>query len=139
MSKELSNCSTEEIMNAYDNTIFYTDHFLSKLISLLTDETDNIDTAMLFVSDHGESLGEHNVYLHSLPYMIAPEEQTHVPFITWLSNNFIKNNHLDQSCLKKNVKNVYSHDNLFHTVLVLTYVETSIYMPELDIFKPCKT
>lgn len=138
MSKELSNCSTEEIMNAYDNTILYTDHFLSDLIALLKSEESNIDTAMLYISDHGESLGEHNVYLHSLPYMIAPEEQTHVPFITWFSTSFVKNNHLDHACLKKSTNDHYSHDNLFHSLLGLTYIETSIYKPELDMFKNCR-
>ena len=139
VTNELNKCSTQEITNAYDNTILYTDHFIAKVISLLKEETDKIDTAMLYVSDHGESLGEHQVYLHSLPYMIAPEEQTHVPFISWFSDSFSKNNQLDQSCLKNNVKNAYSHDNLFHSILGLTHVVTSIYKPELDMFKPCKT
>ena len=138
-TNELSNCSTNEITNAYDNTIVYTDYFLSKIIALLKDINDKHDTAMIYVSDHGESLGEHNVYLHSLPYMIAPDEQKHVPFITWMSESFSIKNHIDKSCLKQNTKNTYSHDNLFHSVLGLTHVATSVYQPELDLFKPCIT
>ncbi len=137
-SKELTNCSTQEIVNAYDNTILYTDYFLGKVISFLKQESEKFDTAMLYISDHGESLGEHNVYLHGLPYMFAPEEQKHVPFISWFSDGFIKSNQLNRSCLKRNVINIYSHDNLFHSVLGLTQVSTSIYKPELDIFRPCK-
>ncbi|MCW8899268.1 MAG: phosphoethanolamine--lipid A transferase [Gammaproteobacteria bacterium] len=137
-TSELSNCSTNEITNAYDNTILYTDHFLAKVISLLKDEAGEIDTAMLYVSDHGESLGENHVYLHSLPYLIAPEDQKHVPFITWFSDSFSEHNLLDQTCLKKNVNNAYSHDNLFHSILGLTHVSTSIYKPELDIYRHCR-
>lgn len=137
-SNELNNCSQQEIVNAYDNTILYTDYFLDKVISLLMKEADKMDTAMLYISDHGESLGEHQVYLHSLPYVIAPEEQTHVPFITWFSDGFRKTNQLDMSCLKNNVEKSYSHDNLFHSILGLTHVSTSLYKPALDIFRPCK-
>jgi len=137
-SNELTNCQPHEIINAYDNTILYTDHFLGKVISLLKAESGRLDTAMLYVSDHGESLGEHNVYLHGLPYMIAPEEQKHVPFIAWLSDDFLKNNHLDKTCLQQQASKPYSHDNLFHSVLGLTHVSTSIYDPTQDIFNSCQ-
>ncbi len=138
VSNELSNCQSQEIINAYDNTILYTDHFLSRVITLLKEESQRFDTAMLYVSDHGESLGENNIYLHSLPYMIAPEEQTRVPFITWFSDDFLKDNHLDKSCLKQHATRHYSHDNLFHSLLGLTHVSTSVYHPEQDIFKSCE-
>ena len=137
-SNELTNCQPQEIINAYDNTILYTDHFLGKVISLLKAESGRLDTAMLYVSDHGESLGEHNVYLHGLPYMIAPEEQKHVPFIAWFSDDFLKNNHLDKTCLQQQASKPYSHDNLFHSVLGLTHVSTSIYDPTQDIFNSCQ-
>lgn len=138
-SNELTNCQPQEIINAYDNTILYTDHFLGRVISLLKAESGRLDTAMLYVSDHGESLGEHNVYLHGLPYMIAPEEQKHVPFIAWFSDDFLKNNHLDKACLQQHASKPYSHDNLFHSVLGLTHVSTSIYDPQQDIFNSCQT
>jgi len=137
-SKELTDCQPQEIINAYDNTIRYTDHFLAKVIALLKTESTRFDTAMLYVSDHGESLGEHSVYLHSLPYMIAPEEQKHVPFVAWFSDDFLKDNQLNKSCLEQKAGNHYSHDNLFHTLLGLTHVSTSIYKPEQDMFSNCK-
>ena len=82
-SKELSNCTKAEIDNAYDNAIRYTDYFLAQVISLLKDNSENFDTTMLYVSDHGESLGELGVYLHGMPYLISPPEQRKVPVITW--------------------------------------------------------
>jgi len=138
-TNELGSCGANEIINAYDNTILYTDHFLGKVISLLKKESKQFDTAMLYVSDHGESLGEHNIYLHSLPYLIAPDEQKHVPFIAWFSNDFVRDNQFSQSCFKQRARQEYSHDYLFHTLLGLTHVSTSIYEPELDIFRPCHT
>lgn len=83
-SVELSACSREEIGNAYDNAILYTDYFLSEVIALLKDNTPAYETAMLYVSDHGESLGESGLYLHGAPYMFAPAEQVEVPVIVWL-------------------------------------------------------
>lgn len=136
-SSELNSCSREEIANAYDNTIAYTDYFIAQVISKLKKYNNTADTAMIYVSDHGESLGEHNLYLHSLPYMIAPDEQKHVPFIAWFSDNFSKDNMLDKSCLKRSVMNSYNHDYLFHSILGLTHVETELYQQELDMFQPC--
>jgi lipid A ethanolaminephosphotransferase len=138
-TNDLGSCGAKEIINAYDNTILYTDHFLEEVITLLKKESGKFDTAMLYVSDHGESLGEHNVYLHSLPYMIAPDEQKHVPFIAWFSDGFIQDNQFSQSCFKQRANLQYSHDYLFHTLLGLTHVSTSIYNPELDMFRPCNT
>lgn len=138
-TNDLGSCRQTEIINAYDNTILYTDYFIEKVITLLKKESDKFDTAMLYVSDHGESLGEHNLYLHSLPYLIAPDEQKHVPFVAWFSDDFILDNQYNPSCFKQRAGLEYSHDNLFHTILGLTHVSTSIYKPELDIFRPCHT
>ncbi|WP_289303273.1 sulfatase-like hydrolase/transferase, partial [Methylophaga sp. UBA3996] len=86
---ELQKCSNEELRNAYDNTILYTDHVLAQLIQYLDNlSSQSIDTAMIYVSDHGESLGEHNLYLHGTPYFAAPSQQTHVPMVVWLSDNY---------------------------------------------------
>ena len=83
---QFSDCETEHIINAYDNTILYTDHVLARLIGVLsTAESHGVDAGMLYVSDHGESLGEHNMYLHGMPYALAPEAQIHVPMVVWLS------------------------------------------------------
>ncbi|MGD9390190.1 MAG: phosphoethanolamine--lipid A transferase, partial [Thioalkalispiraceae bacterium] len=82
-TNELQKCSQQELVNAYDNTIYYTDYFLSRVVETLKQQQH--DTAMVYISDHGESLGENHLYLHSMPYMFAPEQQTHVPLVTWYS------------------------------------------------------
>jgi len=132
---ELQRCSVEEIVNAYDNTILYTDHVLSELVALLRRNASTIDGALLYVSDHGESLGEHGLYLHGLPYAIAPEEQTHVPMLMWLSSGMSR--HVDTDCLRRQSGNAYSHDNLFHSVLGLMHVQTAVYRRERDLFSFC--
>ncbi len=113
MTGELRNCSREEIDNAYDNAILYTDFFLSQVIDFLKKYDAHYETAMLYVSDHGESLGEHGLYLHAAPYLIAPEQQTHVPAIVWMGAHFDYS--LDQ--LKPYQNAVLSPDDLFCTLL----------------------
>jgi lipid A ethanolaminephosphotransferase len=134
----LNDCSQQELINAYDNTIAYTDYFLSQVIKLLKTNSEKYNTAMLYVSDHGESLGENNVYLHGLPYFIAPEEQRHVPMVTWFSDNFLLDHKIDGNCLKQQHDIHYSHDNLFHSVLGLMEVSTTVYDQKLDIFSSCQ-
>ena len=113
-SSDLKNCTKEEIDNAYDNAILYTDFFLSKVIDYLKKYDGRYETAMLYVSDHGESLGEHGIYLHAAPYMIAPKEQTHIPAILWMGKNF--DYQIDQ--LKPYRDYPLSHDDLFCMLLV---------------------
>jgi lipid A ethanolaminephosphotransferase len=93
---------------------------------------------MIYVSDHGESLGEDGQYLHGAPYSVAPEFQTHVPFIAWLSPQMSENGHIDTACLRSRVTEHYSHDNLFHSVLGLMDVSTVAYDPSQDIFAACR-
>ena len=128
-TNELGECSKAEINNAYDNAILYTDYFLSRTIALLKANTDRFKTAMLYVSDHGESLGKYGIYLHGLPYSLAPEEQKHVGAIFWFSNNF----DVDKKALRARADVQYSHDNLFHTILGLLKVQTPLYDKSLDI------
>lgn len=137
-SNQLQNCSLEAIRNSYDNTIRYTDHFLAKVIEFLKQRSDRYDSAMLYVSDHGESLGENNLYLHGMPYFMAPEEQKRVPFLLWLSDRFATRYDVDSSCLGEKSSTPVSHDNLFHSVLGLLDVRTSVYRQELDIFDQCQ-
>lgn len=137
-TNQLHQCSREEVINAYDNTIRYTDYFLNAAIEWLKTKNSQYNTALLYLSDHGESLGENNLYLHGMPYSIAPKEQKHIPFFLWLSNNYEKANAIDTDCLKKNSADAYSHDNLFHTVLGILNVKTSVYNSDLDMIKPCK-
>jgi lipid A ethanolaminephosphotransferase len=128
----LEHCSREEIDNAYDNAILYTDYFLSKTITLLKQNVEQFETAMFYVSDHGESLGENNLYLHGMPYMLAPDAQTHVPMIMWFGQNFDQEE-IDLQSLRKQTSNRYTHDNVFHTILGLFELETPIYDEKLDI------
>jgi lipid A ethanolaminephosphotransferase len=119
-SSELRNCTQEEIDNAYDNAILYTDFFLSEVIELLKKYDGRFETAMLYVSDHGESLGEHGIYLHAAPYVIAPKEQTHIPVIVWMGKHFDFT--LDQ--LKPYRDYPLNHDDLFCTLLAGFELET---------------
>ena len=117
---ELRDCTQQEIDNAYDNAILYTDYFLSEVIQFLKKYDGNHETAMLYVADHGESLGEHGVYLHAAPYLIAPKEQTHVPAIVWIGENFDYN----LSDIAYYEKHPLSHDDLFCTLLASYEVDT---------------
>jgi lipid A ethanolaminephosphotransferase len=135
---QLQNCKREELINAYDNTIRYTDYFLSSTLKWLSSKNSEYNTALIYVSDHGESLGEKHLYLHGMPYAIAPKEQTQVPFFLWFSRDFEKANAIDSTCLRKISDAPYTHDNLFHTVLGMLNVSTQVYNAKLDIIKPCK-
>jgi len=123
-TNQLEECTKDEINNAYDNAILYTDYFLSKTINFLKNYTDNYETSMIYMSDHGESLGEHGIYLHGLPYFMAPDNQKHIASIFW-SNDI--SNIIDKK------DNQYSHDYLFHTLLNLFNVKTNVYNKNLDI------
>lgn len=136
---DIQNCSDEEIINTYDNTILFTDYVMANVIKILENNANKYNTSIVYISDHGESLGEKGLYLHGMPYAIAPKEQTHVPLITWFSDDTIKAKKINQSCLNKLAKTEdYSHDNLSHTLLGLMDVQTSAYKPDMDILKSCR-
>jgi lipid A ethanolaminephosphotransferase len=135
---ELADCTNAEIVNAYDNTIIATDHMLAQVIDLLAERSDNIASSMIYMSDHGESLGEMGLYLHGMPYMLAPEEQTHVPFIMWLSKSYSEIFDVTTECLRSNADKPYSHDNLFHTVLGLMNIEANHYDAAKDVTSSCR-
>jgi lipid A ethanolaminephosphotransferase len=135
----LQDCTKSEVTNAYDNTITYTDYFLGKVVDYLKDKQPHVQTAMMYVADHGESLGENNIYLHGLPYAIAPDVQKRIPWINWLSNDFMASRKLNPACLSSETAKKLSHDNYFHSVLGLMDIKTKLYKPELDIFAPCRT
>ena len=135
---DLSRCTHEEIVNAYDNALLYTDHVLASLIGTLQAHADRVDAAMLYVSDHGESLGEKNLFLHGVPYPIAPREQTQVPMVTWFSAGFVRADALDLDCLRARARQPAQHDHLFHTLLGLLDVNTSVYAPPLDLARDCR-
>ena len=123
-SVELAKCTQEELINAYDNTIVYTDYILATLIEKLK-QLDEYNASMIFISDHGESLGENNLYMHGIPVSIAPKEQTDIPFIVWVSDNSKK--------LKNN--EILSQHNVFHSILDFLAIESPIYDKNMSIFK----
>ncbi len=123
-SVELAKCSQEELINSYDNTILYTDYILATLIEELK-QLEGYDATMIYVSDHGESLGENNLYLHGLPLSIAPKEQTEIPFIVWVSDNSKE--------LKDN--KILSQHHVFHSVLDFLAIQSPVYDKNKSIFK----
>jgi lipid A ethanolaminephosphotransferase len=135
---ELRDCRAAEVRNAYDNTILYTDYVLYRLVQQLRARTDQYDTAMVYVSDHGESLGEGGLYLHGLPYAMAPRTQTHVPLIFWMSPGFGEAFAVNRGCLTGVAGQAYSHDHLFHSVLGLLDIRTTAYDRSHDLFAPCQ-
>ncbi|MCY1273496.1 Phosphoethanolamine transferase EptA [compost metagenome] len=137
-SNALNACSQESIVNAYDNTLVYTDHVLSSLVDLLRRNQDRVDTAMLYIADHGESLGEYNLFLHGTPYVLAPDQQKHVPLLAWFSNSYKEDFTLDTDCLERERDRPLSHDNFFHSVLGLLQVQTGEYHGDLDMFAACR-
>lgn len=137
-SNQLDRCQQAEIVNAYDNTLLYTDHVLAKTIDLLQHNSQRLDTGMLYLSDHGESLGENGIYLHGLPYAMAPSEQTHIPMLMWMSSGLEKRQGIAASCLEAKGKQPVSQDNLFHSVLGLMDVHTEAYHADLDLFRSCR-
>ena len=134
---ELDQCERQEIVNAYDNALLYTDHFLAATIGFLKSQRD-YDTAMIYVSDHGESLGEKGLFLHGMPYAIAPAEQTRVPMVMWFSPGFQRDARLDTGCLRQEAAQPASHDNLFASVLGLMQVRTREYRQSQDLFAQCR-
>jgi len=137
-SNALNNCSRDSIVNGYDNTLVYTDHVLSTLIDLLRSNQDKVDTAMLYLSDHGESLGEYNLFLHGTPYMLAPDQQKHVAMLVWFSDSYQKSFSVDTHCLQLSREKPLSQDNLFHSMLGLLEVNSKVYNQDLDMFAGCR-
>jgi lipid A ethanolaminephosphotransferase len=136
-SNTLSDCSRAQIVNAYDNAVLQTDDFLARAIHSLS-AMPGRDTALLYVSDHGESLGENGLFLHGVPYAIAPKEQVHVPMVLWMSSGFAGARGTDLRCVAARARQPATHDNLFHTVLGLMQVETPERDPAMDLLAPCQ-
>ncbi len=141
-SDDLQQCSSAQIVNAYDNALLYTDHVLASAIAQLQARADMVDSLLLYVSDHGESLGEHGLFLHGMPYAIAPEQQTRVPMIAWASPGFAAATGLTVDCLQRQLRAAaglpLSHDHLFHTLLGALDVRSALHEPALDLLGPCR-
>lgn len=125
-------CSSEQIVNAYDASIRYTDRVLDGLIETLSSKTE-VDTAFIYISDHGESLGENGLFLHGAPYYVSPEVQKIVPMVMWLSDGFKEDYKVSEAVIEKNIQKTVTHDHLYHTVLGLLNVKSSTYEAKWDL------
>jgi lipid A ethanolaminephosphotransferase len=137
-SNELHTCSEQQVINTYDNTVAYTDHILSRQIEILRSAAESVDSFLLYVSDHGESLGENGIYLHGIPYSFAPRVQKHVPMLMWASDGYVARTQLDTQCLRRRSADSISHDNLYHTLLGAAEVYDAVYQPKLDVLFECR-
>jgi lipid A ethanolaminephosphotransferase len=134
----LAECGHNELMNVYDNSIAQTDRFLGQTIDWLKAQSKQYDPALLYVSDHGESLGEYGLFLHGVPYSFAPEAQKHVPMVTWFSEGMSERRKLSHKCMEAGLDAPLTHDNLYHTVLGVMDVTTPTYKPALDALASCR-
>jgi lipid A ethanolaminephosphotransferase len=132
-SVELSQCTPQSLLNAYDNTILYTDHVLGRAIGLLK-EMQGVGAALIYISDHGESLGEHGLYLHGTPMALAPDVQKEVPFLVWMSEDFQRRHRTDAAALARGT--AHAQNQVFHSVMGAFDMRSSIYQPKLDLFAP---
>lgn len=138
-SNQIQDCDHQALVNTYDNSLLYTDDMLSRTIDKLKGLSDRFNVALVYLSDHGESLGEHGMYLHGAPYLFAPSQQTHIPLLLWMSPGYAAAYHIDQACLRQQAaETAVSQDNLFHTVLGLFNIHTQQYQPQLDMIKSCQ-
>lgn len=135
-SNALQSCSQQQVINTYDNTIAYTDHIIASAIKTLGQDS-RYSSALIYVSDHGESTGEHGLYLHGTPYVFAPSQQTHVPMLSWLSPDFAAREPERAACMRKRHADELSHDNVFHSMLGLAGVQTTVHDASLDMSAGC--
>jgi lipid A ethanolaminephosphotransferase len=135
---ELQRCSSTEIVNAYDNALRHTDRLLAAAWQQLRAAQTQVDTALLFLPDHGESLGEHGLYLHGIPYALAPREQTEVPMLLGIGAAWAQARGWRADCLAAQTRRPdVQHDHLFHTLLGLLDVRTTLHEPAWDLLAPC--
>lgn len=137
-TSDLGKCTQEQIVNSYDNGLLYTDHVLAQTIAFLRRHADSHDTALLYASDHGESLGENRIFLHGMPYPIAPEVQRKIPMLMWLSPGYASSFWIDAACLGERAGQPATHDHIFHTVLGMLNIQTRDYAPQYDLTQHCR-
>lgn len=136
---DIENCSVEQIVNTYDNTIRYTDYVFDQTIERLKKLQDKYNVGVIYISDHGESLGKNGLFLHGTPYTFAPAFQTEVPLMMWFSDGFIAAKNIDASCLEQETAQAgHSQDNIFDSLLGIMDVNTSAYRPAQDLFAQCR-
>lgn len=137
-TNESQRCDPASLVNVYDNTIVYTDHLLAAKIDLLNRLAGRFDTALFYVSDHGESLGENGRYLHGMPYAVAPDEQTRVPMMIWMSSAYISRFGMDLGCVRRLTPERFSHDHLYHTLLGMMAARNERYQGSMDVLGACR-
>lgn len=136
---DIQNCSEEALKNTYDNSVRYTNFVVAQMVKRLQAVQDKFQTGLLYMSDHGESLGESGIFLHGLPYKLAPNEQKEVPALVWFSEDFTHNHSITSSCLQQSgSERMISQDYLSHSLLGFMDVSTHMYDPDLDIVAPCR-
>jgi len=135
----LSDCDQQALLDAYDNSIVATDAFLARTVDWLQTRSAHDDTGLFYVSDHGESLGEYGLFLHGMPYAIAPDVQKHVPMVTWFSKPLRQRLGLSEACLRKELDAPLTHDNLYATVLSALDVRSPSYRRALDALASCRS
>lgn len=133
-SKELYDCERQELINTYDNTINYTSYFIKETIDFLKTKNEEYNVFFVYVSDHGESLGENRQFMHGYPYNLANDYQKHIPFILWFSDSFVENFNVNINYLKNISNNKYSHDNIFHSIIGLFGIKSDFYKNNLSFF-----
>ncbi|WP_147197334.1 phosphoethanolamine transferase EptA [Pantoea sp. CCBC3-3-1] len=139
-SNQIQDCDHQALVNTYDNSILYTDSMLSETIGLLKSYSEKYNVALIYLSDHGESLGEHGMYLHGAPYVFAPSQQTHIPLLLWLSPDYLRTYGIKEQCLQQEaLSSDVSQDNVFHTLLGMMNVQTTVYQPSLDMIRSCQS
>jgi len=124
---KISDCDQESFINSYDNTIIFTDYFLKNVIDAMRDK----NALVIYVSDHGEYLGERGMYLHGQETEDA--ELRHVPMIWWASDKFIKLHHDKIANMRSHLNDHLSHDNVFHSVLDCAGIESPVIDKSLSI------
>jgi lipid A ethanolaminephosphotransferase len=137
-TNDLSRCDRDALVNTYDNTIRYTDRLLADKIKLLERLSKRFDTALVYISDHGESLGENGLYLHSAPYAIAPPEQKRIPLLMWMSDSYLQRFEVDRDCLRAIKDMPFSHDNIYHTLLGAFGIHAPLYRGGMDVTGRCR-
>ena len=136
-NNELDECSVKEIINAYDNSIYYTSYILKEIIDRLIALSNEYNTMLIFMSDHGQSLGENGIFMHSAPFDTAPKDQKNPAFFIWLNDDFANTFNIDKQCLRNKINNNLSQDNIFHSMLGIFKIHSKYYNKNLDIFSDC--
>lgn len=135
---DIGGCSIEELINVYDNSIYYSSYNLKQILDILSKDLKDYNTMLLYVSDHGDGFGEDGVWTHGMPYSEATDYVKKVPLLLWFSDNFVDEFKIDKKCLTNKINDNLSHDNIFHSMLGLFDIENEYYDENLDIFKSCR-